>query len=55
MRPNREGHRGMIMTLGAGAAMNLSLAHKINMKSSTELELVGVDDALPDILWGKYV
>ena len=44
----------MMMTLGAGAAMSMSRAHKLNTKSSTEAELVGVYDALPDILWGKY-
>ena len=39
--------------LGAGASMAMSKAHKLNTKSSTEAELVGVYDALPDILWGK--
>ena len=34
--------------------MAMSKAHKLNTKSSTEAELVGVYDALPDILWGKY-
>ena len=49
-----KGHTGMMMTLGAGASMSLSKGHKINVKSSTKLELVGIDDSLPDILWGKY-
>ena len=43
----------MMMTRGAGVAMNMSKGHKISMKSSTESEVVGIDDALPDILWGK--
>ena len=43
-----------MMTLGAGASMAMSKAHKLNTKSSTEAKLVGVYDALPDILWGKY-
>ena len=42
------------MTLGAGKSMAMSKAHKLNTKSSTEAELVGVYDALPDILWRKY-
>ena len=42
------------MTLGAGVSMSMSKAHKINTKRSTEAEPVGVYDALPDILWGKY-
>ena len=49
-----KGHAGMMMTLGAGASMAMSKAHKLNTKSSSEAELVGVYDALPDILWGKY-
>ena len=49
-----KGHTGMMMALGTGASMAMSKAHKLNTKSSTEAELVGVYDALPDILWGKY-
>ena len=47
-----KGHTGMMMTLGAGASMSMSKAHKLNTKNSTKAELVGVYDALPDILWG---
>ena len=50
-----KGHTGMMMTLGAGAAMSMSKAQKLNTGSSTESDLVGVHDALPDILWGKYI
>ena len=48
-----KGHTGMMMTLGVGASMVMSKAHKLNMKSSTEAELLGVYNALPDLLWGK--
>ena len=34
--------------------MSMSKAHKLNTKRSTEAEVVGVYDALPDILWGRY-
>ena len=50
-----KGHTGMMMTLGAGEAMRMSKAQKLNTGSSTESELVGVHDCLPDILWGKYL
>ena len=43
-----------MMTLRAGASMNMLKSHKLNVKGSTELEVVGIDNALPDILWGKY-
>ena len=49
-----KGHTGMMMTLGAGASMAMSKAHKLNTKRSTEAELVGVYDALPDMFGGKY-
>ena len=49
-----KGHTGMMMTLGAGVAMSMSKAQKLNTGSLTESELVGVHDCLPDILWGKY-
>ena len=44
----------MMMSLGKGATMSMSRGQKLNTKSSTESELVGIDDALPQILWGKY-
>ena len=49
-----EGHTGMMMTLEAGASMSMSKSHKLNTKISSKAELVGVYDALPDILWSKY-
>ena len=42
------------MNLGAGESMSMSKAHKLNTKRSTEAELVGVYNTLPDIIWGKY-
>ena len=43
-----KGHTSMMMNLGAGASMSMSKAHKLNTKSSTEAEPVGVYHALPD-------
>ena len=34
--------------------MSMSKSHKLNVKCTTELEVVGIDNALLDILWGKY-
>ena len=42
------------MTLGLGAITSFSRKQKINGKSSTEAELFGMDDALPQILWMRY-
>jgi hypothetical protein len=49
-----KGQTGAGMTLGKGAAICFSKKQKINTKSSTETELVGVDDAMPSILWSLY-
>ncbi len=42
------------MSLGQSMAMSYSWKQKINTKSSTEAELVGVDDSLGYILWARY-
>jgi hypothetical protein len=44
-------HTGAVLTLGQGALMSMSLKQKINTKSSTEAELVGVDDAMNFVEW----
>ena len=49
-----KGHTGSMMSLGGGAIVSSSTKHKINTKSSTESELVALDDALPMILWCLY-
>jgi hypothetical protein len=45
---------GGVMTMGEGAAIAASLKQKINTKSSTEAELVAVDDLMGPILWTNY-
>ena len=44
----------MMITMGFGALMIMSRRQKINLKISTEAELIGIYDSLGDILWGKY-
>ena len=45
---------GGVFTLGKGAAIASSIKQKLNTKSSTEAELVGVDDMVGNILWTNY-
>ena len=43
-----------VMTMGRGAAIATSLKQKLNTRSSTEAELVAVDDVIGQILWTNY-
>jgi hypothetical protein len=49
-----RGQTGAMMSLGRGAAISFSRKQKLNVRSSSEGELVGIDDALPHILWCRY-
>ena len=49
-----KGHTGAMLTLGSGAIASKSQKQKNNGKSSTEAELIAVDEALPQILWTRY-
>ena len=41
--------------MGQGALYSISNKQKMNTKSSTEAELVGVDDLMTQILWMQYL
>ncbi len=45
-----KGHTVMMMTLGRGSPMSFLQGQTLNVRSSTEGELVGVDDAIPSIM-----
>ncbi len=51
---NCQGHKEAGMSFGQGMALSYFWKHKINTKSLTEAELVGVDDLLGYILWVGY-
>jgi len=48
-----KSHTGATMTLGKGSASSYSLKQKVNARSSTEAELIGVDEIVSKILWTK--
>ena len=50
---NMRSHTGATMSLGKGSIYSASTRQKLNTKSSTEAKLVGVDDAMPMILWTR--
>ena len=43
-----------MMSLGKGAAVSYSGKHKLNIKISTEPELISADDMLVKMLWSLY-
>ena len=53
VHPDFRSHTGAVMTMGEGAMQILSKKQKLNSRSSTESELIGVDDAATQILWTK--
>jgi hypothetical protein len=54
VHPDLKSHTGGVMSMGLGAVYATSVRQKLNTRSSTEAELVGVHDVLPQILWTKH-
>jgi hypothetical protein len=48
-----KSHTGLTMSLGKGSPFSSSTGQKLNTKSSTEAELVGVDDGMPLVIWTR--
>mgnify|MGYP006897339887 CR=1 FL=1 len=40
--------------MGKGAIINISSKQKVNSRSSTDCEVIGVDDVIGPILWTRY-
>jgi hypothetical protein len=49
-----KGHGGAMFTMGKGATSSYSRKQKLNMRSSTETELVAADMNTPEMLWMLY-
>jgi hypothetical protein len=54
VHPDMKSHTGGAMTLGKGVVYGTSTRQKLNTRSSTEGELVGVNDVMPQVLWTRY-
>ena len=53
VHPDKKSHTGGTMSFGRGAFSCKSKKQKLNTKSSTEAEVVGASDYLPNMLWAK--
>ena len=53
VHPDFKSHSGATMMMGTGAIQSASIKQKLNIRSSTEAEIVGVDDLAPKIFWTK--
>jgi hypothetical protein len=49
-----KGHTGATMSMGTGSITGILKKQKINTRSSTESELVGVHNVAPQMLWTRY-
>ena len=47
-------HTGATMSMGKGCPISISSKQKINTRSSTEAEIVGVNDAMYLVLWVRH-
>jgi len=45
---------GVAMSMGRGAIHSMARKQRLNTTSSTEAEVVGADDAMPQITWTRY-
>jgi hypothetical protein len=53
MHPDMKSHTGVTISLSKGSPFSSSITQKLNTKSSTEAELVGVDNDIPLVLWTR--
>ena len=51
--PNMRGHSGGGLSMGTGFPISSSTKQKVNMRSSTESEIFGVDDFILSVLWKR--
>jgi hypothetical protein len=54
VHPDMKSHTGGAMTLGSGVVYGTSKKQKLNTNSSTESEVVGTHDVMPQVLWTLY-
>jgi hypothetical protein len=54
VHPDMKGHTGGVLSMGKGTIYGTSTRQKMVTRSSTEAELVGLYDVMPQILWTQH-
>jgi len=54
IHPDMRSHTGGVLIIGKGALYTTSTRQKLTTRSSTEGELVGIHDVLPQVIWTRY-
>ena len=49
-----KGHTGGTLSLGKGPVYSTSTKQKLVARSSTESEVIGVHDVMPQVIWTNY-
>jgi uncharacterized protein YrrD len=52
---DKKSHTGAVTSLGGGAIISISTKQKVNTLSSTEAELVSIDDVISKVMWMKLL
>ena len=50
-----KSHKGVYLSLGVGTLLLMSFKQKLVTKSLMEAKLVGFDDSMTFVMWGKYL
>jgi len=54
VHPDMRSHSGIYMTIGKGTVYSTSSKQRLNTKSSTEAELVAIDNMMRQVLWTRH-
>jgi hypothetical protein len=54
VHPNMRSHTGGALSMGGGVIYGTSTTQKLTSKSSTEAELIGASDVMPQVIWTRF-
>ena len=54
VHPDMRSHTGGALSMGGGVIYGTSTTQKLTSESSTEAELIGASDVMPQVIWTRY-